>query len=193
MLASDPGNRPAALLQSTRRVSVAQIDALVSAHLGPGRVRGNAQPAVLYRQIAMYLAKKVGGWSAAQIGRFYNGRDHSTVCHAVTKIEALRLARPEIEETIDHLTAILQNVGSEAGNQYSAGRRCDRNLKLTNQPVSTELCWTEEVLDALAARVADRVIARLAEAVPTRNSWRGQHARASGRRRRRLNASGRLG
>lgn len=62
---------------------------------GTGRVRGDAQPAVLYRQIAMYLAKNVGGWSAVQIGRFYNGRDHSTVCHAVTKIEALRLARPD--------------------------------------------------------------------------------------------------
>jgi hypothetical protein len=164
VLASDPGNGLAALLKSTRRISLVQIDALVSAHLGPGRVHGNAQPAVLYRQIAMYLAKKVAGWSAAQIGRFYNGRDHSTVCHAVKKIESLRLARPEVEQTIDHLTAILQNVGSEDGNPYSAGRAGDRNLKLPIQPVSTELSWTEEVLDALASRVTDRVISRLAEA-----------------------------
>jgi hypothetical protein len=136
---------PAALLQSTRRISLAQIDALVSAHLGPGRVRCNAQPAALYRQIAMYLAKKVGGWSAAQIGRFYNGRDHSTVCHAVTKIEALRLARPKIAQTLDHLTAILENVGSEDGNQYSGRRQFDRNLKLAIQPMGTELYWIEDV------------------------------------------------
>jgi hypothetical protein len=168
VFASDPGNGPAALRQSTRRISLAQIDALVSAHLGPGRVRGNAQPAALYRQIAMYLAKKVAGWSAAQIGRFYNGRDHSTVCHAVTKIEALRLARPEIEETIDHLTAILQNVDSGDGSQYSVGRAGNGNLKVAVQPVSNDLSWNDEVLDSLAARVADRVITRLAEAAQTR-------------------------
>ncbi|MGH9629137.1 MAG: helix-turn-helix domain-containing protein [Bryobacteraceae bacterium] len=165
MFASDPGNGPAALRQSTRRISLAQIDALVSAHLGPGRVRGNAQPAALYRQIAMYLAKKVGGWSAAQIGRFYNGRDHSTVCHAVTRIEALRLARPEIEATIDHLTAILQSAGSEDENQHSAGLPCNGNFRFTRQPVLAEPCWTEEVLDAFVARVVDRVISRLTEGI----------------------------
>ena len=73
-------------LQLTHRVNPAQIplsriDAVVSEHLGPARVRGNGQPNVLYRQIAMYLGKHVGGWSTTRIGRFYNGRDHSTVCY----------------------------------------------------------------------------------------------------------------
>jgi hypothetical protein len=166
MLDSDPCRR-GALQQPPRGVSLAQIDALVAEHLGPGRIRGNSQPAVLYRQIAMYLAKKVGGWSAVQIGRFYNGRDHSTVCHALTKIEALRLSRPEIEKIIDHLTEILQSVGSESGNEYSTGQpwNCEANVK--KQPILTELYWTDEVLDALAVRVADRVISRLTEATRT--------------------------
>jgi hypothetical protein len=42
------------------------------------------------RQVAMYLAKEIGGWSTTQIGRYYNGRDHSTVCYALRRIEALR-------------------------------------------------------------------------------------------------------
>jgi chromosomal replication initiator protein len=67
-----------------------KIDAVVAANLGPARVRGNAQPNVLYRQIAMYLSKRVGGWSTTQIGRFYNGRDHSTVSYAIGRIESLR-------------------------------------------------------------------------------------------------------
>ena len=68
--------------QSYRRIPLAIIDKVVSARLGQTRVQGNAQPAVFNRQIAMYLAKHVGGWSTTRIGRFYNGRDHSTVCHA---------------------------------------------------------------------------------------------------------------
>lgn len=57
------------------RISLDRIDATVSAKLGLTRVRGNAQPAAFNRQVAMYLAKHVGGWSTTAIGRFYNGRD----------------------------------------------------------------------------------------------------------------------
>jgi chromosomal replication initiation ATPase DnaA len=66
-------------------VVAGRIDAVVSAKLGPARVRGNGQPAAFHRQIAMYLAHRVGGWSTTRIGRFYNGRDHSTVCHAIKR------------------------------------------------------------------------------------------------------------
>lgn len=66
-----------------RRISLAQIDAVVAAELRPARVAGNAQPAVFNSHIAMYLAKHVGRWSTSRSGRFYNGHDHSTVCHAM--------------------------------------------------------------------------------------------------------------
>ena len=58
-----------------RRLSLAAIDAVVSARLGPTRVQGNAQPACFNRQVAMYLAKYVAGWGTTCIGRFYNGRE----------------------------------------------------------------------------------------------------------------------
>ena len=83
------------------RVSLTDINAIVAAQLGPGRVKGNAQPAVFSRQIAMYLAKHVGGWSTTQIGRFYNGRDHSTVCHAIRKVELLRTNDPTIDALLE--------------------------------------------------------------------------------------------
>jgi chromosomal replication initiator protein len=41
------------------------------------------------RQIAMYLAKKLTGQSLPEIGRRFGDRDHSTVLHAVRKIETL--------------------------------------------------------------------------------------------------------
>jgi len=38
-----------------RRLSLADIDAVVSARLGPTRIQGNAQSACFNRQVAMYL------------------------------------------------------------------------------------------------------------------------------------------
>jgi chromosomal replication initiator protein len=53
---------------------------------------------VVPRQVGMYLAKKLTPRSLPEIGRRFGGRDHSTVLHAVRKIEELmksddRLAR----------------------------------------------------------------------------------------------------
>jgi len=63
-------------------IPLSQIEEIVSAHLGPGRIRGNEQhPA--RRQLSMYLAKHVGGWSLS------NGRHHTTVLHAIANIEQL--------------------------------------------------------------------------------------------------------
>jgi chromosomal replication initiation ATPase DnaA len=72
-----------------RRTAIAEIDRAVAGRLGSTRVMGNAQPAAFNRQLAMYLAKRVGGWSVTRIGKFYNGRHHTTVCYAIRRIEAL--------------------------------------------------------------------------------------------------------
>jgi hypothetical protein len=55
----------------------------------------------------MYLAKRVGRWSLAQIGRFYNGRHHTTVLHAIEKIERLRRTDEAVDALVDVLTAVL--------------------------------------------------------------------------------------
>lgn len=86
-----------------RRLSLAQIDAAVSARLGPTRIPGNEQPACFNRQVAMYLAKHVGRWSTTVIGRFYNGRDHSTVCHGIQRIGSLRETDPNVDVLITEL------------------------------------------------------------------------------------------
>src|SRR5258706_12875336 len=81
------------------RLSLEQIEATVADHLGNGRVPGNQAAACLSRQVSMYLAKNVGGWSTTRIGRFYNGRHHTTVLHAIEKIERLR----QTDESLDAL------------------------------------------------------------------------------------------
>jgi hypothetical protein len=61
-------------------LSLGQIEVTVAAHLGPGRVPGQEQHHCFSRQISMYLATHIGGWSTTKIGRFYNGRHHTTFC-----------------------------------------------------------------------------------------------------------------
>lgn len=47
------------------------------------------------RMIGMYLARKLTGASFPVIGHWFGGRDHSTVIHAVHKIERLYDAKDE--------------------------------------------------------------------------------------------------
>src|SRR3954466_14396125 len=89
------------------RLSLEQIEATVADHLGNGRVPGNQAAACLSRQVSMYLAKNVGGWSTTRIGRFYNGRHPITVLHAIEKIERLRQTDESMDALIEVITAEL--------------------------------------------------------------------------------------
>ena len=59
----------------------------------------------------MYLAKHVGGWSTPRIGKFYNGRHHTTVLWAVKRIEAMRMYNPELEGLVSALTEEIRSQG----------------------------------------------------------------------------------
>jgi chromosomal replication initiator protein len=58
-------------------------------HVTADEIRGAKRHASLVRarHIAMYLAKQLGRASLPEIGRFFGNRDHSTVLHAVRKID----------------------------------------------------------------------------------------------------------
>lgn len=55
------------------------------------------------RQIAMYLCRKLTDESFPKIGIEFGGKDHSTVMHAVEKIEKEIKNNPELENTLDKL------------------------------------------------------------------------------------------
>ena len=95
---------------SRGRIPLAEIDAAVSARLGPTRGIGNSQPACFNRQVAMYLASHVDRWSTKIIGRFYGGRDHSTVCYGIQKIEALRETNPDFDSLLSELKYELTSI-----------------------------------------------------------------------------------
>ena len=75
------------------------IDDLISSR----RLRSFARP----RQIAMYLAKKLTSRSLPEIGRKFGGRDHTTVIHAVKKIEQLKSENDKFDEDVSVLTQII--------------------------------------------------------------------------------------
>jgi chromosomal replication initiator protein len=64
------------------------------------RARDVARP----RQVAMYLAKKLTPRSLPEIGRRFGGRDHTTVMHAVKRIDELRVADRELDADLGRLS-----------------------------------------------------------------------------------------
>jgi chromosomal replication initiator protein len=60
------------------------------------------------RQVAMYLARQLTHASLAEIGRAFGGKDHTTVLHAVDKIQGLLAEDPKLRKTIDTLIQGIQ-------------------------------------------------------------------------------------
>jgi len=67
------------------------------------RATGRTQAVTFPRQIAMYLARQLTHASLAEVGRAFD-RDHTTVLHAVDKIQTLLQHDPKFKKAIDTLT-----------------------------------------------------------------------------------------
>lgn len=101
------------LRASERRITIDEIQRRVAEYfnvrigdmLSARRSRLIARP----RQIAMYLSKQLTTRSLPEIGRKFGGRDHTTVIHAVKKIEQLRGEDPALDEDVDLLRRMLEN------------------------------------------------------------------------------------
>jgi chromosomal replication initiator protein len=93
-------------------VTIDEIQKAVSAHfdlkpidlLSARRAVAVARP----RQIAMYLAKRLTTRSLPEIGRKFGNRDHSTVIHAVRRIEELRGTDRDIDTAVASLMRQLE-------------------------------------------------------------------------------------
>jgi hypothetical protein len=124
----------------TWRLSLEQIEATVADHLGNGRVPGNQSAPCLSRQVSMYVAKNVVGWSTTKIGRFYNGRHHTTVLHAIQKIERLRQTDEAVDALIEVITAELSpGMGGCFTERFKAG-------------------WTAALIEAVTGRVLKEIL-----------------------------------
>ncbi len=95
-----------------RRVTIEEIQKRVAEHFNirfadmhsARRSRAVARP----RQVAMYLSKQLTSRSLPEIGRKFGGRDHTTVMHAVRKVEDLRQSDPSFDEDVELLRRMLE-------------------------------------------------------------------------------------
>ena len=100
------------LRANDRRITIEEIQKRVAEHFNirladmhsARRARAVARP----RQVAMYLAKQLTSRSLPEIGRKFGGRDHTTVIHAVRKIEELRQVDSVLADDIDLLRRMLE-------------------------------------------------------------------------------------
>ncbi|MGH7419308.1 MAG: helix-turn-helix domain-containing protein, partial [Candidatus Rokuibacteriota bacterium] len=72
--------------------------------LGDMRAKNRTKAVAFPRQIAMYLARQLTHASLTEIGRTFGGKDHTTVLHAVEKIQTLLQEDPKFKKTLDTLT-----------------------------------------------------------------------------------------
>jgi len=101
------------LRANDRRVTIDEIQKRVAEHYNirladmhsARRARAVARP----RQVAMYLCKQLTPRSLPEIGRKFGGRDHTTMMHAVRKIEELRASDRVMAEDIELLRRMLES------------------------------------------------------------------------------------
>ncbi len=106
------------LKKNDRRVTIDEIQKRVAEHYNirsadmhsARRAREIARP----RQVAMYLCKMLTPRSLPEIGKKFGGRDHTTVIHAIRRIEELSAADKTLAEDLAILTRLLQT--GERGN-----------------------------------------------------------------------------
>lgn len=94
-----------------KRVRIEDIQRVVSRHFNVSRQElvSNRRTRVIVkpRQIAMYLAKTMTPRSFPEIGRRFGGRDHTTVLHAVRKIEDLMNKDTKLSHEVELLKRLI--------------------------------------------------------------------------------------
>ena len=96
-------NKKSINVESIQNIVAVYFNLNIQEMLSPRRSRSLARP----RQIAMYLAKKYTTNSLPDIGRKFSNRDHTTVIHAVKKIDELVKNDNEIKHSITEIIKIL--------------------------------------------------------------------------------------
>jgi chromosomal replication initiator protein len=100
------------LRANDRKATIEEIQKRVAEHYNikisemhsARRSRAVARP----RQVAMYLSKQLTARSLPEIGRKFGGRDHTTVMHAVKKIDELRQSDSGFAEDVELLRRMLE-------------------------------------------------------------------------------------
>ena len=96
-----------------RRIKIEDILRIVSRHFGVSKgdllSQRRHRSVVWPRQIGMYLAKQLTHRSLPEIGRRFGNRDHTTVLHAIRKIEGVIAGDANLRDEIDELKKLISH------------------------------------------------------------------------------------
>jgi len=96
-----------------RRIKIEDILRIISRHFGVSKgdllSQRRHRSVVWPRQIGMYLAKQLTARSLPEIGRRFGNRDHTTVLHAIRKIDREITGNPRLKEEIEELKKLLSH------------------------------------------------------------------------------------
>lgn len=95
------------LKEASRQVSVEDVQRVVADHfkidVAELKTKKRIKSIVGPRQIAMYLARELTSLSLPEIGRYFGGKDHTTVLHSYRKIKEGLAADMKLKGTINRL------------------------------------------------------------------------------------------
>ena len=89
----------------TAEVIIDEVCKFYNIEPGVLKGQGRAKDISLARQIAMYLIRRMTNLSLKEIGKEFEGRDHTTVLHSLERVEELVKTDPEKAEIIKDITA----------------------------------------------------------------------------------------
>ncbi len=96
-----------------KRVRIEDIQRVVARHYNVSRTEllsnRRTRTIVKPRQVAMYLAKILTPRSLPEIGRRFGGRDHTTVLHAVRKIESMTSSDNTLAQEVELLKRLISD------------------------------------------------------------------------------------
>jgi chromosomal replication initiator protein len=99
------------LVSESPAITVESIQKLVANHFNLKvtelKSKNNSQQISFPRQVAMYLCKRMTGSSLPEIGRRFGGKHHSTVIHAIQKIEKKRSVEKDFDRLMDSFAQLL--------------------------------------------------------------------------------------
>jgi chromosomal replication initiator protein len=100
------------LHEEIRPVSIEEIQKKVASYynINPRDMRSSKRTRTIAfpRQVAMYASKELTTMSLPEIGELFGGRDHTTVLHAIRKINKMRKESTDFDEEIERVLTILR-------------------------------------------------------------------------------------
>lgn len=98
----------------TTAVTIEDVQRLVSDHyrvrVADLKSQNRSKPLVTARQVAMFLIKKNLDKSLVEIGRYFGGKDHTTVINALRRIESQLQKDSDLKKDIDELQGRIHNL-----------------------------------------------------------------------------------